>query len=374
MVPGRVLLVDDDPSILRMLKLVLQRSGFITDEARDGKGAMALLSEQDFNVVISDVNMPGGGGMEFVRSVREKNLGLPVIMITGKPTVESTTRALEFGVFRYLLKPVSPKALMDAVDRALQECQVKAGSQAALHEEETKLLGPPETLESRFQAALEGMWMAYQPIVEPRTGATYGYEALLRSDEPSLATPAALLCAAKKLRRMTQLGRSVRARLASAPLPEGSALFVNLDASDLLDDELYAAHAPLSLHAFRVVLELTERVGYDHIPDLDQRIARLRRLGFRIAIDDLSCGQVSTTFSRLNPDFAKLDPKLVRDVHGEPHKQAVVRAVCGVCADLGIRVIAEAVESAQEAETLSALGCHLMQGYLYGRPGRAMRG
>lgn len=374
MVPGRVLLVDDDPSILRMLKTVLQRSGFATEEARDGEGAMALLSEQAFNVVISDVNMPGGGGMEFLRSVREKNFELPVIMITGRPTVETTTKALEFGVFRYLLKPVSPKALTDAVERALSEYRATESKRGALQIEEAKLLGDVADLGERFDAALSKMWMAFQPIVEPRSGTTYGYEALLRSDEPSLANPSAILCAGKRLGRIPEVGQRVRKVLGATVLPDGCALFMNLHPSDLLDEDLYSLNAALTRNAWRVVLELSERAAFDDIPDLPARIVRLRRLGFRIAMDDLGSARTGSTFKRLNPDIVKLDPELVRDIHREPRKQSIVRSICTLGGDIGICIVAEAVEQAEERDMLLALGCHMMQGYLYGRPSRALRG
>lgn len=372
MVPGRVLLVDDDPSILRMLKTVLQRNGFATREARDGENAMALLSQQPFNIVVSDVNMPGGGGMEFLRSVREKNIELPVIMITGKPTVETTTQALEFGVFRYLLKPVSPKALTDAIERALGEYRAGHGNRLCSATEDA-MLGDRNTLEDRFDAALASMWMAFQPIVEPRSGVTYGYEALLRTDAPSLSSPTAILCAGKRLARISEVGQAVRRTLGTLPLPDGCALFMNLHPSDLLDEDLYAPHAALTRNAWRVVLELSGRAAFDDSVDIPKCIERLKRLGFRIALEDLGSSHAGPTFARLNPDIAKLDPELVRDVHLDPRKQAIVRSICGLGREIGIRIVAEAVEAPEERDTLMALGCHLMQGYLYGRPSRIPR-
>src|SRR5882672_11237676 len=118
--PNRVLLVDDEPGMLQMLKTVLRQYGFVTEEAGDGRDAMELLGKRPFDVIVSDVNMPRYPGLEFLRSVREKDPDIPVIMMTGKPTVEASSRALEYGAFRYLIKPVMPVTLKDAVERAIQ--------------------------------------------------------------------------------------------------------------------------------------------------------------------------------------------------------------------------------------------------------------
>src|SRR5580658_2244403 len=98
----RVLLVDDEPSIRRMFKTALANYGFETEEASDGREALRRIARTPFDVIVSDINMPGQGGLEFLRDVRKRDLDVPVIMMTGKPTLESSNRALEYGAFRYL--------------------------------------------------------------------------------------------------------------------------------------------------------------------------------------------------------------------------------------------------------------------------------
>jgi DNA-binding NtrC family response regulator len=96
-VPNRVLIVDDEPGMLRMLKAALGLYGFETEEALDGRHAMELLSQKSFDVIVSDINMPRYPGLEFLRGVRERDLDVPVIMMTGKPTFESSARAVSMG-------------------------------------------------------------------------------------------------------------------------------------------------------------------------------------------------------------------------------------------------------------------------------------
>src|SRR5205823_7026800 len=107
-------------------------------------------------------------------------------------------------------------------------------------------VGDRASLEPPFARALALLWMAYQPVVDLRQHRVIGYEGLVRSDEPTLGRPDALLDAAERLGRLHDLGRQIRATVAAAPAPDDVALFVNLHPSDLDDDELYSADAPLS--------------------------------------------------------------------------------------------------------------------------------
>jgi EAL domain-containing protein (putative c-di-GMP-specific phosphodiesterase class I) len=103
---------------------------------------------------------------------------------------------------------------------------------------------------------------------------------------------------------------------------------------------------------------------------LKTRIARLRGLGFRIAVDDLGAGYAGlSTFALLEPEFVKLDMSLVRDIQGAPTKRSLVKAMIEVCRDLEVSLIAEGVETALERDALAELGCTLMQGYFFARPG-----
>src|SRR5690606_28905952 len=128
--------------------------------------------------------------------------------------------------------------------------------------------------------ALAGLYLHYQPIVSWPDRAVMAYEALVRSREPTLASPAALIAAAERLGRVHELGRRIRAEVAArlTSLPDGCRMFVNLHPSDFLDDDLFDGGAPLSLHAPRVVLEITERAALDGVPDLRGRVGRLRAL------------------------------------------------------------------------------------------------
>jgi EAL domain-containing protein (putative c-di-GMP-specific phosphodiesterase class I) len=156
------------------------------------------------------------------------------------------------------------------------------------------------------------------------------------------------------------------------PLPQAEphvSLFVNLHARELLDDTLFDRATGLAEAAPRVIIEITERAHLDTVPDAESRIGRLRAMGFRIAIDDIGAGYSGlNSFTMLRPDLVKLDMALVRGIDTDPVKRRLAGLLVQLCQDLGIGVVGECVETVAERETLTDLGCDLLQGWLFGRP------
>lgn len=227
-------------------------------------------------------------------------------------------------------------------------------------------------LEVSFERAVKQIWMAFQPIVYPDRR-VFAYEALLRSNDHELKYPDVLLDAAEKLCRLEKLSRTIRLEVAktfASEPEERGLLFVNLHALDLLDKALSSRFSPLAKISKRVVLEITERASLDNVRDIRYRVAELREMGYRIAIDDLGAGHSRMNqFTPLDTDFVKLDMSLVRDVDSHPVKQQLVASVTQLCKDQGILVIGEGVETEAEERVLIDLGCDLLQGYLIARPG-----
>jgi EAL domain-containing protein (putative c-di-GMP-specific phosphodiesterase class I) len=284
-------------------------------------------------------------------------------------------QALEYGAMHYLTKPVAMKALEAVLDKAIHLHRM-----ARLRQRAAQLLGQTTALstdraglETSFQRCLDTLWMAYHPILDARTHKVVGFEALLRSRESSLANPGAVIDAAERLGQVDQLGRVVRDRAAIPILESGrpELLFVNLHVTDLLDPQLLSPSSLLSQIANQVVLEITERSSLDHVPDVSNRVAALRELGFRIAVDDLGAGYAGlTSFASLEPEFVKLDMSLVRGIDRNQTQQKVVRSMAALCREMGICVVAEGVETSEECQTLVELNCDMLQGFLFAMPGK----
>jgi EAL domain-containing protein (putative c-di-GMP-specific phosphodiesterase class I) len=373
---GKVLLVDDEPTVLRSLSRHLGAAGYEVHTCSEGPVAVRRLRMEGFDVVVSDIAMPDTNGIELLRAVRQHDPHLPVVLVTGTPVVESAIEAVQHGAFGYLLKPVNTQELLSTIARAVQLNRLARAKHDALTALGTATGGDADRvgLETTFNRALESLWIAFQPIVRASDHSVFGYEALLRCREPTLPHPGAVLDAAERLNELQRLGQIARERASQPMLDRGGeqTLFVNLHPEDLLDPTLLLPDAPISRLASRVVLEITERSSLEKIPDVRGRVRSLRERGFRIAVDDLGAGYAGlSSFAQLEPDIVKLDMSLVRDVNDNPIKRKLVRSMTSLCQDMGLMIVAEGVETPAERDTLVELGCDLLQGYQFARPGVA---
>lgn len=371
---GRVLLVDDEIEILDFYKSALG-DDYELETASDGKKAAELIETGSFDVIVSDISMPGMDGMGLLRHIREFDLDVPVILVTGDPTVDTAMEAVQYGALRYLQKPVKPADLRKVVLYGFRMHEMARAKREAFRivSGDSGMAADRAGLEARFDNALERMWLAYQPIVRWSDKSTFGFEALVRTEEETLRNPLALLETAERLERVREVGRTIRQRAAHtiSELPDDQVIFINLHHQDLVDPQLYDADAPLSQQAKKVILEITERESLDTVDGARERITRLRDLGYRIAMDDLGAGHNGLhTFAQLEPDVVKLDMLLVRGAEREGTRLKVIESMRRLCTELEIQFITEGVETVQERDALTGVGCDLLQGYLFGSPER----
>lgn len=116
----RVLIVDDEPSILSVLGTLLRAQSYDVMPARSGEAALALLAQQSFDLMVSDIRMGSMDGMQLLRQVRREYPGMAVIMLTAYGTVETAVEAMKEGAFDYVTKPFKVDELLITVQRALQ--------------------------------------------------------------------------------------------------------------------------------------------------------------------------------------------------------------------------------------------------------------
>jgi len=354
-----ILLVDDDKLVLRAVERILVSGGYTVHTAADGQEAAREAMAGGYDVLVSDIHMPGITGTELLDVLRSYGCDIPVILMTGAPSLETAREAVELGAVQYLTKPVDRAALLKAVGR---------GKQAPRRPRE-EVVDPAQA--AGFERALGSLWMAFQPIVSLAAGGPIAYEALVRSHEEGFKNPMPLIAYAERTGRMGELGRAIRELCAdaAAQVPRGASLFVNVHAQDLFDADLFSSSSPLASYAENVVLEITERGALEEVGDLVSRVRRLRALGFRLAIDDLGAGYAGlTSVAVLEPDFVKLDMSLTRDLASSPLRQRLVGSMVDACRDTGMQLVAEGVETIHELGKLKELGCDLLQGYHFARP------
>jgi EAL domain-containing protein (putative c-di-GMP-specific phosphodiesterase class I)/GGDEF domain-containing protein len=223
----------------------------------------------------------------------------------------------------------------------------------------------------------ESIRTLFQPIVRLPWRNIMGFEALSRGPEGSYLETADNLFGFTE--RAGMLGEVEmlcveRALTNAKQLPEGSILFLNLS---MLGLEFIESEEPgltgrvkeTGRSPAECVLEITERTYAESADRLRERVAALRKVGFRIAIDDMGTGYSALhVLAELQPDFIKLDKMLIRNLPDEPIKRNLVSAIMTFANDSQSVVIAEGVETEDEVEVLSELGIELQQGYFFGFP------
>jgi two-component system KDP operon response regulator KdpE len=116
---GRILVVDDDPQIRRVMRVTLTGQGYEVDDAKDGDSALEKLRDQRFDLVLLDMNMPGMGGLETCRAIRRQS-EIGIIMLTVRDTESDKVEALDAGADDYITKPYNPPELLARIRAALR--------------------------------------------------------------------------------------------------------------------------------------------------------------------------------------------------------------------------------------------------------------
>ena len=238
------------------------------------------------------------------------------------------------------------------------------------------------TTEKRLRAALaaDELGVAFQPIVTLDGNTIVAAEALLRLTGPDGAIPPAeFIPIAEETGLIVPMGAWVLAeacrRAASWERIAGRRIdvSVNLSARQLTHPDLVAhvqtVLAASGLPADALILEITESVLLGDAERPLEVLRALRRLGIRLALDDFGTGYSSLAYlTRLPLDIVKLDRAFIGRLGPDSPEAAVTRAIAQMAGALGLAVIAEGVETAEQAEFLAALGVNVAQGYYFARP------
>ncbi|MCU1278513.1 MAG: diguanylate cyclase/phosphodiesterase, partial [bacterium] len=225
---GTILIVDDEPLLLRAFSRVLMRYGHEVVQAGDGAEAASLVAKRRFDCAFVDLGLPGAGGLEVLGMLRARDPALPVILMTGAPTLQTAIDAVAAGALQYLVKPIDSPDLQQAAIDAIRMRRREDGDRYDRRKRDD--VANAESLERAF----ESLYMAYQPIARWGQREVYAYEALVRTREPSVPHPGALLDIAQRCDRLPELGRRIRRAVAATAATSMARLFVNLHPIDLL--------------------------------------------------------------------------------------------------------------------------------------------
>jgi diguanylate cyclase (GGDEF)-like protein len=225
--------------------------------------------------------------------------------------------------------------------------------------------------------ALKKLYSVYQPIISISSAAVLGWEALIRGPENSyfrypgnifsFAEAEGLLFPLEKICRESAFNN-----LGGIGL--GQKIFVNVHPNTINDPtftegETMRIIQNLHIQPENVVFEITERHHIKDFMSLNRTLTHYRDQGFLVAVDDVGCGFSNLqSIAEIRPDYIKIDMSLVRGIHKDGVKTALMETFVTFAAKIGCEIIAEGIEEEDELALLAHVGVHYGQGYFFGRP------
>jgi diguanylate cyclase (GGDEF)-like protein/PAS domain S-box-containing protein len=321
------------------------------------------------------------GSARAVEAVIERVSGAfarPVPTRNGLLTVSGT-----IGVAVAQDPDADPEDVIRDADVALRRAKQRGRGQVevfdhALAEEVRERIELAAELRGALQR--EELRVVFQPLVALADGTPVGYEALLRWQHPErgLLGPGAFMRIAEDDGLIVPIGAWVleqSCRQLAAWHAEGRDVWVsvNVSARQLAQQDFVAvverALRNTGVQPRKVCLEITETAVLRRPEAARRSLEALRRLGVRVALDDFGLGYSSLTHLKSLPvDVVKVDRSFIADLVESTEDRAVVEAVLTMARRMGLTVVAEGVETADQDELLRQMGCPVVQGYLYGRP------
>ena len=356
----------------RLLQSVASR---VSECLREGD-TVARHGGDEFVVVLRDLSSPGAAG-EVAEKILE-SLGRPFALQAQELHVSAS-----IGVSLYPTDGSEADVLLRHADTAMYHAKQAGRANYQYFTESMNVaalnrLGIENAL--RRAIANREFELRFQPIVDLRSRATSGFEALLRwvpqGREPIM--PAEFIGIAEESRLIVPIGEWVlhealsRARAWQTP-GRPLKIAVNVSANQLARPNFAAGLRRMvrdvGIDPRLIELEVTESVIVESSGGAREAIDELDALGIGIVIDDFGTGYSGLTYlKRLPIDTVKIDQSFVRDLTIDRDDAAIVTAIVAMARSLGVDVVAEGVETEEQASELSRLGCHRAQGYLLGRP------
>ncbi len=345
----------------------------------DGHGTLiSRLPGADFGILLSDLDR-----VESVTWIVQRiiNSASRPINIDGR----ELTAGCSIGASIYPGDGVDADALLSHAGEARRLARQRAGKDryAFYAREFTERAEAQLQMESDLRLAIErGEFMLYyQPKVSLNNGHLLGFEALLRWQHPTrgFVSPADFIPVAERCGMIIPIGEWViqmaarQARLWQKINVEPVRVAVNLSSvqlrSERFVDQVQALLESVELESKLFEVEITESVFMDDIEAAARVLRKLRNLGVHVSLDDFGTGYSSLSYLRQLPiDSLKIDGSFISDIAAEPKGAALVSAIIGMAHQLGIRVVAECVETAEQMMVLQEMQCDEAQGYLLSAP------
>lgn len=240
-----------------------------------------------------------------------------------------------------------------------------------------------DTTRSFFLQVLENgaVKTVFQPIISLRDGSVFGYEALSRGPQnTSMESPQALFDCAMKYNRLWDLEMLCRSKAIETVHSQAAdiKLFININANIMHDSDYSQGMTKDYLKRYQmnsenIIFEISEKEAIHNLDDFKNAVKNYKGQDFKIAVDDAGAGYSGLNLiSDVHPHFIKLDMNLIRDVHKDTVKQALLRSMCEFAALSNTYLVAEGIETKEELLKLIDIGIHYGQGYFIQKPNPAI--
>ena len=377
---GLVLLVVEDHDFQRRTVARMLRSLGALEvlEAADGKQALALLrAAAHVDLVVCDLDMPEMDGMEFIRHLGQAELAVSLIISSAKEralldSVEKMARAYGVRLLGVIEKPLTLAGLKELIARYEQPIP------KAVH---ASLSAPDFSLEHILQGLQKKQFEPFfQPKVDLASGRIVGAEALARWRHPEhgLVAPYAFIALLEQSGNIDELTFAMLEATAVAcrTWRERSlelTVSVNLSLASLTDtmlaDRITQVVRTSGLDPRHMMLEITESAAMTEVAYALENLARLRMRGFGLSIDDYGTGYSSMQqLTRIPFTELKIDQGFVTGCVSNKATRAIVESSVAMARSMGIKSVAEGVETQAEWDALKATGCDVAQGYFIAKP------
>jgi EAL domain-containing protein (putative c-di-GMP-specific phosphodiesterase class I)/ActR/RegA family two-component response regulator len=379
--PIQVLIAEDEPLVAKALgRIIGLTAGFeLAGIAADVDQALAMKEETPVDLVISDVRMPGGGGLKLVKEFSRRWPEIKVLAYSAYSDDRTVSEMLTAGAVGYIVKNGKTAELIDGLRRAAADEPSLTGvaARTVLRKLRQDGLGgqpltpKPGAAELLAAFGTGSLTTVFQPIVDLGSHRAVGAEALSRFSAQPQQGPDKWFEAAARMGLLVEADcAALKTGLAAATkLPGG--LFVSCNTSPELVLSGGLAECLEGFDVSNLVIEITERAPIDDYSAFARALAPVRKAGGRIAIDDTGSGFASLRhILRLEPDIIKLDRDLCQGINADPARIALASGLASFAFGIGATLIAEGIETQSELDVLTALGVTMGQGYLLGRPQR----
>jgi diguanylate cyclase (GGDEF)-like protein/PAS domain S-box-containing protein len=337
---------------------------------------IARFGGDEFTILCEQVRTP-----DEARSLADRILALfaAPFHLDGREVFETASVGIALG-----RAPQRPEDLVQHADAAMYYAKASGGNRFEFFDAQLRR-SAQERLASyaALRRAVDGSEFEphYQPTYSLADGAPVGMEALARWRHPErgLLRPDAFIELAEETGLIIPLGEQIlRTALHELPPADSAAsrplrVSVNLSARQLtqpgLADRVACALEEAGVAPARLSLEITESLLLTDSAAMQDVIAQLKRIGVDLSLDDFGTGHSSMDYLKFLPvDEVKIERRFVAGLLTDHRDRAIVSAITQLAHDLGLRVVAEGVETAEQAARLRELGCDVGQGYYFGRP------